>query len=641
MHADLFTLAGFTERIVDILFFTVWIVIAGGVAVSAILFALGRHRQGGKMFLLTLLSAFTVAFGYALLTALFPQNNYNFPGAADIVYLAYGGVAVSVGACALYLVAGQVEKAAGYFIIGALILLVFNFGPAWFSVLPANQTTGAEYLQIVASPAVGSPPLDVNLTGQVFPPNASAYVTINWGDGSSMVSQVTTGELMASHVYELPGNYQVTVTMSNETSPVSASTSVVVINQSTTNTTNWLVGAVMDFVKSVASPAYAFITGVFNVPFDMFVDIPYIGSTGGPIGKAMDKMYTYTEGLSLSFLGAFFIADLAWTIWSQASDDLTDTIVSLAKDGIMVSLVMLTAPYFYNSFATVVNTAGNSLIAYGNPGALLLLDIPLILAGATVGYFVPFLATLSADLVFALAVATALAALRYLLVGAILVATPILSVFWLFPPLRRIVGFFFELCAGLAIAGIISAAALALFSKLALADPSVISVVMFLASPIFFTFLPSFVSFGLVGGGGIGGLASGISKKWGGRKPYNPSPGDAAAVVQASRPGTGALTELDRPSYADYYRERYKAGWIEEAKYYFGYPDSHVADTSKNEKVTREGKGPSFGTLRENYAQFGSHFARRTRELAHSHLNHDLFASSQNSQTRSAHDDDV
>lgn len=639
MHTDLFTLIGFTERTVDFFFFVVWIVVAGGVAVSAILFATGRQRQGGKMFMLTLLSAFIVAFGYTLLTTLFPQTGYSFPGSADIAYLAYGAVAVSMGACALYLVAGHVEKAAGYFTIGALVLLVFNFGPAWFSVSSATQNSGPDYLQISANPTIGSPPLDVNLTGQVFPANTSGGASINWGDGASTFTKITSGSFTALHLYNATGNYQVIVTASNGTPSAEASVNIVVVNQSTSNTTNWLVGAVMDFVKSVAGPAYSFISGVFNVPFDLFVDIPYFGAAGGSFGEAMDKMYSYTEGVSLGFLGAFFIADLGWTIWSEGADDLADTVVRLAKDGIMVSLVMLTAPYFYNAFAGVINTVGNGLIAYGNPGGLLLLDIPLILAGATVGYFVPFLATLSADLVFALAVATALAVLRYLLVGAIIVTAPILSVLWLFPPLRRIVGFFFELCAGLAIAGVISAIALALFSKLALAAPSVISVVMFLASPIFFTFLPSFVSFGVVGGGGVGGLASGISRKWAGRKPYHADYGDKITSSSTDQPTSGALTGLNSPSYADYYRERYRAGWIEEAKYYFGYPDSPSATNIGNKAAAQKRKGRRSDVLRENYTQFGSHFIRRTKELAHSHLNHDLFASPRRKRISSTEDD--
>jgi len=114
---------------------------------------------------------------------------------------------------------------------------------------------------------------------------------------------------------------------------------------------------------------------------------------------------------------------------------------------------------------------GGHLINYGNPGALLAEAFGVIAAGMGLGYFVPELADIGSDLVFAIFLAFALFVIRFLAIAAILIATPILAAIWLFPPFRGAVRLFFDIILALGISGIIAASLLALLGKLASASP--------------------------------------------------------------------------------------------------------------------------------------------------------------------------
>src|SRR5579875_3888766 len=97
-------------------------------------------------------------------------------------------------------------------------------------------------------------------------------------------------------------------------------------------------------------------------------------------------------------------------------------------------------------------------------GVIITHSMGLIILGLVTGYFVPELATLGADLLFALILAFALAFIRFVVIGAAVGLAPILAVLWLFPPFRKVVTFFAEVVIGLIISGIFASAVLVLIA---------------------------------------------------------------------------------------------------------------------------------------------------------------------------------
>ncbi len=506
----LFSLARFLNGLVDYFFYAVWVAVAAGVALSALLFAMGKPKEGGRFLVGTIAAAFVLSFGWIILTSAFRASSNSFPGASDITLLAYAGAALSVGASALYLLLGHIEKAVGYFAVAALILLAFNFGPAWFGATGLPGTTYG-YMELTASPAAGKAPLLVEVTGGVFPPNFSGSVSLSWGDGST-TNLGSSASFSAAHIYQANGTYTIVATDSGAGGSISGSAVVTVYNSASppaAGAFGWIVAGFLGFVSAIL-PALTWIQGVLNAPFSFFVQMPTVGHTtgyGSGMGDALAAMYSYTEGAALGLVGIFLVSDILWTLWTEGAEDLTGAVIGLSKELMLVVAIILTLPYFYNAFAVMVNTIGVHLVDYGDPGLLLAADLPIIILGASVGYFVPYLANLAADITFALLVTIALAVLRFVLIGALFVAAPILAVLWLFPPFRKVISFVFEIEVGLAISGLIAGAVLALIGKVAYADPSGISLAVLLGSPVFFALLPFFVSFELTGGGaGFGGL---------------------------------------------------------------------------------------------------------------------------------------
>ena len=117
------------NTIIDYLDYAAWLVVILGVIVSAVLFALGRLREGSKKFTYVLLAAFVLAFAFTILQNALggPVVYSSIPGYQYISYLAYAGAAVSIIATAILLVKGDLREAGTYFIAAVLIIWAVNF----------------------------------------------------------------------------------------------------------------------------------------------------------------------------------------------------------------------------------------------------------------------------------------------------------------------------------------------------------------------------------------------------------------------------------------------------------------------------------------------------------------------------------
>ena len=209
---DLYTIG----TIIGYLTYAAWIFVIVGIIISAVLFAMGKLKEGSKKFTMILTAAFVLTFAFTILNNAIPYQTYNLPGWYYISYLAYAGAAVSVIATAIYLVKGDLREAGTYFVAAVLILWAVNYAPALFST---QQTTSSTFGTIIlsASPESGNAPLTFTLQGYVIPaPNQTEdiYVyAINESTGQTFGmaggTVGTNGEFSISESIGEPGKYEI------------------------------------------------------------------------------------------------------------------------------------------------------------------------------------------------------------------------------------------------------------------------------------------------------------------------------------------------------------------------------------------------------------------------------------------------
>jgi len=493
---DLYTIG----TIIGYLTYAAWIFVIVGIIISAVLFALGKLKEGSKKFTMILTAAFVLTFAFTILNNAIPYQTYNLPGWYYISYLAYAGAAVSVIATAIYLVKGDLRVAGTYFVAAVLILWAVNYAPALFSTQQMTSSTFGT-IMLSASPESGNAPLTFTLQGYVIPaPNQTEdiYVyAINESTGQTFGmaggTVGTNGQFCITESIGAPGQYEIIAYIPGTS--IQGSTAVDITPAPNFGWNFVAAGfyAVEQFFEGLASN----VLHIFNLPFIYAIMMPTYPTNGGDpfgIGQTIYQMYQYTEGIAFGILGIFLIGNILYRLWNGVEEGISRIIIGVSKDVITVAFVIVTAPYLYDVFADIVNMVGGHLINYGNPGALLAEAFGVIAAGMGLGYFVPELANIGSDLVFAIFLAFALFVIRFLAIAAILIATPILAAMWLFPPFRGAVRLFFDIILALGISGIIAASLLALLGKLASASP-ILSVGIGLASPVLFGFLPTTLSF--------------------------------------------------------------------------------------------------------------------------------------------------
>ncbi|BDC18251.1 hypothetical protein [Acidianus sp. HS-5] len=550
------------NTIIDYMDYAAWLVVILGVIVSAILFATGRLREGSKKFTYIMVAAFVLAFGFTVLeNALGYPVQYNIPGYQYISYLAYAGAAVSVIATAIYLVKGDLKEAGTYFVAAVLIIWAVNFAPALFCTASTSSSSFGTII-LSANPTSGNAPLTFTLQGYVIPaPSQSESVYVyavneqtgqQFGMAGGTVG--TNGQFCIKESIGSPGQYEIVAYIPNTN--IQGSTAVDI-----TSTPNFgwnFVAAGMYAIEQFFSGLASGVLKIFNLPFAYAVMMPTYPTSNGNcfgIGQTIYQMYQYTEGIAFGVLGIFLIGNILYRLWNGVEEGISRIIIGVSKDVITVAFVIVAAPYLYDVFAYIVNEVGGNLINYGNPGILIGDAIGVIASGMGLGYFVPELADLGSDLAFAIFLAFALFIIRFLAIAAILVATPILAVMWLFPPFRGAVRIFFEMILALGISGIVAAALFALLGKLATSSP-IAEFGIGLASPVLFGFLPMILSFtgvsSIMTQGGF--LPFGRGRKMGaqgaqtqGSQTQQPTPAAAGGAVAGAAVATAGYTKLRSP----------------------------------------------------------------------------------------------
>ncbi|ARM76133.1 hypothetical protein [Acidianus manzaensis] len=304
-------------------------------------------------------------------------------------------------------------------------------------------------------------------------------------------------------------------------------------------------------VFGIGIPGTSFQLGV---PVQWLIDMPS-SSQILSIQINGESVYQFTENIAFGVLGIAILGDIIWTLWQK--EDVFAMLKDVSKDVAAAVLLIISMPYIYEIFATVINYIANCLIqpvsgtitSMGDSAAAL------IAGGFAGGYFVPALADTASDILFSLAIAGMLAAIRFFAVAAALVLFPVFMALWVFPPLRGAVKFLIEFVLGMAFSGIIASGIFLTLLSVGTSNAGY-ATILYLASPVLYGFLPMMISF--AGGSGLLSLgtnllpfkrgrgAGGRGGSGAGQNTPTPVPAGAPAQVGASVGSSKLRTGLGR-----------------------------------------------------------------------------------------------
>ncbi|BAB66370.1 hypothetical protein STK_13150 [Sulfurisphaera tokodaii str. 7] len=249
-------------------------------------------------------------------------------------------------------------------------------------------------------------------------------------------------------------------------------------------------------VFGIGIPGTSFQLGV---PVSWLIDMPDANQITNITVNGV-PVYQFVENIAFSVLGLAILGNIIWTLWHK--EDVFETLKDVAKDTAAAVLLIVAMPSIYQIFATVINYIANSLVqpVAGTITTMGDSAIALIGAGFAGGYFVPALADIASDILFSLAIAGMLAAIRFFAIAAALILFPVFMALWVFPPLRGAVKFLVEFVLGMAFSGVIAAGLFLTLISVGMSN-AVYAAILYLASPVLYGFLPMMITF--VGGSGL------------------------------------------------------------------------------------------------------------------------------------------
>ncbi|BFI75387.1 hypothetical protein [Sulfurisphaera ohwakuensis] len=290
-------------------------------------------------------------------------------------------------------------------------------------------------------------------------------------------------------------------------------------------------------VFGIGIPGTSFQLGV---PVQWLIDMPNAKQITS-INVDGQAVYQFVENIAFGVLTIALLGDIIWTLWQK--EDVFETLKDTAKDAAAAVLLIVAMPSIYQIFATVINYIANSLIqpVAGTITTMGDAAAALIGAGFAGGFFVPALADIASDILFSLAIAGMLAAIRFFAIAAALILFPIFMALWVFPPLRGAVKFLVEFVLGMAFSGIIAAGLFLTLLSIGTSNAGY-AAILYLASPVLYGFLPMMISF--VGGSGLLSLGTNIlpfKRGRGGRGSKQTQQSGGATPVPVPVPAGGGI----------------------------------------------------------------------------------------------------
>jgi carbon starvation protein len=433
----------------DVAGWALWLAGASGVAsllAGVALSAAGRVERGRQLVSGGLAAVLLAAFGWGLLTSLYPAQP-----AAEYSWALYALAGAALGVAGVYLALGRFEEGVSSAVAALLVVGVGALAGALASGLQQGAV-GALTVSLHPSTTSLQSGQELVLGVAVYGTRNPVRLNMSWGDGACTTDVVEPGKLYSySHSYSVPGNeaarsYSILVEAVDAENPGiwgRNAVAVVVQNQgycplgwpfSTLCGLYRLVSYVLpalDLQKLVTCPL---------LPADP--DNPVYG------------VYQLVLQVAMGGLGLF----LAFAVvWSAVSRESALALPESLRDAVVAVALALLAPYAYNATAQVLNLVSYQLIARIDVGWALAWILLQVALGVVLGYFVPFAANYATFLAVSLFLASVAVYVRYVLILALAAASPLLAVAWLHPGLRGAVRHAVGLLAGLMLAGPLAA----------------------------------------------------------------------------------------------------------------------------------------------------------------------------------------
>ncbi|MEM2472739.1 MAG: hypothetical protein QXI64_09625 [Sulfolobales archaeon] len=386
---------------------------------------------------------------------------------------------------------------------GSLLMAILAMGiPALFQISSTGFSQGLD-IRLSVDPQVIQPGGSVRLSIGVSGGSPPYSVEIDWGDGS--VDRISSnGYSEALHSYSgADKGYRIYVRAWDGR------------------------GAYGSSVASVAVAAAPAIPWPFSFIADMFLGVSrvFVGFIGAPIGLLITsplipvddsdplfRAWSLIATASLAGFGLFLAFNTAYRAFR--AEDIGGSLAESLKEGVFAAVLILIAIPLYNATASLLNSVAWMIIEphMASIGSGFALVAGLFALSLVTGYFIPALASLGAFLALSSIFLIAIALVRYYLIAALVVGSPLLIIAWLHPGLRGAVQALLGVLAALMLMGPIASIALsALFSGAGSAGGEAGAVAAYLASPIILALLPQILGslgLSLPGAGFVSRIAS-------------------------------------------------------------------------------------------------------------------------------------
>ncbi len=472
-----------------------WI-LEGAVVVATLLiayatykFARGETERSLRYFLSGLAAILLGFYGWNVLISTFPPIT-GLPGSSLLYYALIGACFVSA---VVYFAVGRFER--GVWHLGATILLiiVLLLIPALVNVNAFHLNVGSMTVKVSADPtriyAGQTTTIKIEIE-DYFTPKNGWNVEVYFGDNTSKTIKTNSRVVKIEHRYDKDGCYGVKALVSRIDEPyVKGVGFTVVVVKKPVPVFTWIFSSINDRINALINS----VSGFLNYPITMVYTLPII--------KPTDRLYTIYQKVTLVALavfGLYLAFGIVHRIFTKEAVD--EAVIESIKEAVYVLAIIYLAPYIYNVSASILNAVSAMLVGNIDVAPLYAGLISAVLLAIISGYFVPFIANIISYVVMAFIVTGAICAVKYWLILALVILSPLFAVSYLHPAFKGAVRFYLGILAGLMLAGPLSAVLLAIFSETLKGSGGLWGKLAYaLGSPLLLVVLPVVVGMSMTG----------------------------------------------------------------------------------------------------------------------------------------------
>lgn len=411
---------------------------AGAVIVSIGLFAYGNKPLARKLFISGLAGLLIGASFSQIYSTLVSGLSPTPP--ADVIGLAV--VACLLVCSVLYFGLGRGEEGVNYAIAAVLAAGFIALIPGIQALFGSNtiNLAGTCMLDADVSPFNPSVGEEVTITTKMTYGSGSYTLTADFGDNTTASTGISSGTATLKHKYSKPGTYAILLTAKgNGTCYITLGVNV------GEPPAPWFVGF---FDMS------GFLSGVnsfLKLPLNLFYAAPEFDLNQSSEDM---KLYVAVTSVAVTALGLFLVLRI---VSGFLDKDPSSSTVDAIKEAVLVLAVILIAPYLYQTFAFLCNQITSLVVDRINLAPMLVALTAMVISAAVLGVISSFAGALGGAITYSFMLSAFTAFLRFALIKALVYATPLLAVAYLFPAARGAVKFFMNVLAGLVLAGPVAA----------------------------------------------------------------------------------------------------------------------------------------------------------------------------------------